>query len=70
MTITVDGTFENGQLKLKQPVALAEGTPVQVTITYEHNAARDPLGAIIGACESGRTDGAQNHDQYLYGKRS
>ena len=33
MAITVDATFENGQLKLKEPVVLADGTPVRVTIT-------------------------------------
>jgi predicted DNA-binding antitoxin AbrB/MazE fold protein len=68
MTITVDATFENGQLKFKEPVALADGTPVRVTITpvvEDH----DPLAGVIGVCRTGRTDGAENHDKYLYGKR-
>ena len=68
MTITVDATFENGQLKLKEPVALAEGTPVRVTITPAEPKS-DPLDGLIGRFSSGRTDGAQNHDKYLYGKR-
>lgn len=33
MTITVDGTYENGHLRLKGSVPLAEGTSVRVTIT-------------------------------------
>jgi len=68
MTITVDATFENGQLKLKEAVDLAEGTTVRVTITPVE-ASSDPIAPIIGACQSGRTDGAENHDKYLYGKR-
>ena len=67
MTITVDATFENGQLKLKQPVALAEGTPVRLTITPVVDE-EDPLAAVIGIGDSGRTDGADNHDKYIYGK--
>ena len=67
MTITVDATFENGQLKLKDPVALADGTPVRLTITpmAEDD---DPLAGVIGIGDSGRTDGADNHDKYIYGK--
>jgi hypothetical protein len=33
MTITVEATYENGQLKFKGPVSLAQGTTVRVTIT-------------------------------------
>jgi predicted DNA-binding antitoxin AbrB/MazE fold protein len=33
MTFTVEATFEQGQLKFKEPLLLAEGTPVRVTIT-------------------------------------
>jgi predicted DNA-binding antitoxin AbrB/MazE fold protein len=68
MTLTVEATFENGQLKFKEPLAIVEGTAVRVTITpvtEEH----DPFADIIGICHSGRTDGAANHDQYLKGKR-
>lgn len=68
MTITIDATVESGQLKLKEPVVLAEGTSVRVTITPV-DAERDPLEGFIGICSSGRTDGAENHDKYLYGKR-
>lgn len=68
MSITVDATVESGQLKLKEPVVLAEGTHVRVTITPLAPGA-DPFAGLIGKLNSGRTDGAQNHDKYLYGKR-
>ena len=54
MTITVEATFENGQLKLKEPVALAEGTPVRLSITplaEEQNSHHDPLAGVIGICD-------------------
>jgi predicted DNA-binding antitoxin AbrB/MazE fold protein len=66
MTITVEATYENGQLKFKEPIVLAEGTPVRVTITpvdEDH----DPLAGVIGICD-GPEDGAENHDKYIYGK--
>jgi predicted DNA-binding antitoxin AbrB/MazE fold protein len=68
MTITVEATWEKGQLQFKQPVALADGTPVRVTIT-PLGEDEDPLAGVIGQCASGRTDGAANHDKYLYGQR-
>jgi predicted DNA-binding antitoxin AbrB/MazE fold protein len=65
MTITVNATFENGQLKLKEPVALAEGTAVRVAITpvAEED---DPLSGVIGICKGGQRDGAEHHDEYIY----
>jgi predicted DNA-binding antitoxin AbrB/MazE fold protein len=68
MTLTLKATVENGQLKLSQPVALAEGTTVRVTITPMAEP-DDPLAGVLGIGESGRTDGADNHDRYLYGTR-
>jgi predicted DNA-binding antitoxin AbrB/MazE fold protein len=68
MTITVEATVENGQLKFKDPLVLAEGTPVRVVIT-PLDEEEDPLAGVIGICKTGRTDGAANHDQYLYGNR-
>ena len=68
MTITVEATVEHGVLKPKQPLTMAEGTPVRLTITpLDDNS--DPLGAVIGIGESGRTDGAASHDHYIYGTR-
>ena len=66
MTITVDATFENGTLKPTQPVGLAEGTPVRLTIT-PLDEDYDPLDAVLGIGD-GPGDGADNHDKYIYGK--
>lgn len=68
MTLTVDAVYENGQLKLKTPVRLAEGTSVRLTIT-PLDAAGDPLGGFVGAIDSGRADGAAHHDRYISKKR-
>ena len=58
MTITVEATVKNGQLKLKKRVRLAEGTAVRVTITPVTEDTADPLAGVIGIGASGRTDGA------------
>jgi predicted DNA-binding antitoxin AbrB/MazE fold protein len=68
MTITVEAIFEHGQLKFKEPVVLAEGTPVHVTITPVAED-YDPLDAVIGICKTGPWDGAENHDKYIYGEQ-
>ena len=65
MSITIAAVYENGVLKPQQPLDLAEGAQVQVTI----NAATvDPIAGVIGICESGRPNGASYHDQYIYSK--
>jgi predicted DNA-binding antitoxin AbrB/MazE fold protein len=66
MTITVEATYENGVLKPKQPLALAEGTEVRLTLCPVDDD-QDPLEAVIGIGDSGRTDGADQHDHYIYG---
>lgn len=43
MTIDVDAVYENGVLKLKQPVDLAENAEVHVTIQTDAEA-KTPLG--------------------------
>jgi len=65
MTITVEATIENGQLKLNHPVSIAEGTPLRVTITPLEETT-DPLADVIGICTGGSRDGAENHDKYIY----
>jgi predicted DNA-binding antitoxin AbrB/MazE fold protein len=67
MAIVVEAVYQNGILKPKQPLRLAEGTEVRLTITPAGEP-HDPLEAVIGIGESGRTDGAEHHDQYIYGK--
>jgi predicted DNA-binding antitoxin AbrB/MazE fold protein len=66
MTLTVEAIYENGVLKPKQPLVLAEGTEVRLSVTpipEDH----DPLGAVIGIGD-GAPDGAEDHDKYIYGK--
>jgi predicted DNA-binding antitoxin AbrB/MazE fold protein len=66
MSTVVDAVYENGTLKLAQPLALPEGMRVRVTITpADQN--YDPLEAVIGICD-GPPDGAENHDKYIYGR--
>ena len=70
MTITIEATFENGVLRPKEPLALAEGSEVQVTIrSMAENAGEepDPLADVIGIGD-GPADGAEHHDKYIYGK--
>lgn len=69
MTITVAAIIENGQLKITQPLSLADGITVQVTIT-PLTEIPDPLAGVIGIGDSGRTEGAAQHDKYIYGKSS
>lgn len=66
MTVTVEATFENGQLRLKEPVVFVEGTALRVAIT-PLSGDQDPLEAVIGIGD-GPSDGADNHDKYVYGK--
>lgn len=67
MNFTIDAVVENGTLKLPQPLDLPEGTPVRLTITRLDESEEDPLAGVIGICD-GPADGAEHHDQYIYGK--
>lgn len=67
MPMTVEATYEDGVLKPKQPLTLPEGAEVRLTVCALPEP-EDPLKDVIGIGQSGRTDGAQNHDKYLYGK--
>jgi len=66
MAIVVEATYQDGILKPKEALTLAEGAEVRLTITPAGEP-YDPLEAVIGIGE-GRPDGAQNHDKYIYGK--
>jgi predicted DNA-binding antitoxin AbrB/MazE fold protein len=68
MTITFDATYENGVLKPQKPLSLAEGAQVRVTL-HPIEEGPDPLAAVIGIGASGRSDGADQHDHYIYGTR-
>ena len=66
MTITVEAIYENGVLKPKKPLAITEGTEVELTVRTPANE-EDPFADLIGIISTGRTDGAANHDKYIYG---
>ena len=67
MDITVEATYENGVLKPRQPLTLAEGTEVHLTITPVDED-YDPLDAVIGVCKEGPDISlAEQHDKILYG---
>jgi predicted DNA-binding antitoxin AbrB/MazE fold protein len=66
MPIVVEATYQNGVLKPKEPLSLAEGADVRLTIVPARDD-YDPLEAVIGIGD-GVPDGADNHDKYIYGK--
>ena len=66
MTINIEAVYANGAFQPKQPLALAEGTAVHLTVQTTGET-EDPFEAVIGTCE-GPPDGAANHDKYLYGE--
>ena len=65
MTINVEAVYANGAFQPKQPVALAEGTEVHLTVRTAGEI-EDSFEAVIGTCD-GPPDGAAGHDKYLYG---
>jgi predicted DNA-binding antitoxin AbrB/MazE fold protein len=67
MTINIEAIYTKGAFQPRQPVNLAEGTQVELTIHTEPEL-EDPFEAAIGTCD-GPSDGAANHDKYLYGDR-
>ena len=67
MTTTIEATYVNGVFKPTKPLALSEGTEVWLTLTTP-TPADDPLTGLIGALNTGRTDGADQHDKYIYGE--
>jgi predicted DNA-binding antitoxin AbrB/MazE fold protein len=68
MSFTVRATYKNGVLKPKRPLSLAEGAEVRLVVSPA-NEEPDPLADVIGIGSSGRSDGADNHDHYIYGTR-
>jgi predicted DNA-binding antitoxin AbrB/MazE fold protein len=65
MTTIIKATYVNGVLKPTEPLALPEGAEVELALTTAPD--DHPLDAVIGIGEGGRTDGADNHDHYIYG---
>ena len=56
----------DGMFKPKEPLKLGEGAEVRLTVQPVQDD-HDPLEAVIGIGESGRPDGAEQHDHYIYG---
>lgn len=70
MAIIVEATYENGVLRPKQPLTLAEGAKVRLSITPAGEP-YDPLEAVIGICDEGPDFSlAARHDELLYGPKS
>ena len=46
MTITAEATYENGSLKLSQPLPLQEHEKVQVTVQSKRSAAQESAGML------------------------
>lgn len=79
MTTNLKAIYENGVLRLKEPLPLPEGAQVDITVTSQENngdrAQRmedqswDALTQLLAECaiDTGVPDLAQQHDHYLYG---
>lgn len=79
MTTNLKAIYEQGVLRLKEPLSLPDGTQVEVTVT-SHDENKEPsqgmdgrswdtLTQLLADCEidTGVTDLASQHDHYLYG---
>ena len=66
MNTIIKATYSDGVLKPKEPLALEEGAEVELIVAIPLPD-DDPLEGVIGIGESGRTNGAANHDHYIYG---
>jgi predicted DNA-binding antitoxin AbrB/MazE fold protein len=83
MTTNLKAIYENGVLRLKEPLALPDGAQVDVTVVLheEDNDERskgmddhswDALTQLFAKCaiDTGIPDFARNHDRYLCGTRA
>jgi predicted DNA-binding antitoxin AbrB/MazE fold protein len=73
MTVTVEAIYEQGILRLSQPIPLAEGTHVQVTIIsppveFETKSPSQILKDIAAIPLQGKQDefSGRDHDAILY----
>jgi predicted DNA-binding antitoxin AbrB/MazE fold protein len=74
MTTTVEAIYEQGVLRLKEPISLAEGAEVKVIVISREPAAEEPKPAeVLAAIAALPLEGADNevsgrdHDRLLYG---
>ena len=80
MTTTVKAIYEQGVLRLQEPISLPDGAQVDVTVisheegSNEHSGGMeaqswDALTQLLDECaiDTGVPDLANQHDHYLYG---
>ena len=70
MTKTIKVVYEKGVLRpLEQLEGLSEKQVLTVTVETDEqeDVEDDPILGVIGICEGGPTDGAEQHDHYIYG---
>jgi predicted DNA-binding antitoxin AbrB/MazE fold protein len=74
MSITVEAVYENGVLKPVQPLPLKEHETVRVTVEEKQPSLAERIAALARnlpaeVVDAWPTDGASQHDHYLYGTR-
>lgn len=79
MTTNLKAIYEQGVLRLNEPLPLPDGAEVDVTVTLEddnrdrsqgmEDRSWDALTQLLDECsiDTGVTDLADQHDHYLYG---
>jgi len=80
MTTNLKAIYENGVLRLEQPLPVPEGAEVDVTVSLidadngkptqeADDQSWDALTRLLNECaiDTGVSDLAQQHDHYLYG---
>ena len=66
--ITTNGTVKKGRLVLEGPLDLPDGSRVKVQVNLVNEEDDDPLLWLANnAMDLGLTDGAAEHDHYIYG---
>jgi len=78
MTSNLKAIYEQGVLRLKEPLSLPDGAKVDITVTLREAGAEqsqpmeerswDALSQLLAECaiDTGIPDLARQHDQYLY----
>lgn len=66
-----DGTLSIAKTD-REALELEPGAEVELVMEKPEpvDVPRNPLYGIIGIAKGGPSDGAENHDKYLYGKKS
>jgi len=72
MPITIEAVYENGMLKPAQPLPLKEHEKVRLTVEPVQPSLAERIVALARelppeVLDSWPTDGASQHDHYLYG---